>query len=209
MFRTIGFLVGFSLASIGLLFLVDAGSALRTRDAAVELIQSIDIELPERLLSSRGQPPVPAAPRPTSALTQTAAPEAETPQPGAQEDPGEQPQPRPDAPHLTTKPQIAETTTAPPVPAHAREQLDAVPGAEPDPTPARNWYVFWSPFGTKYAASGFAERLTGLTGLDFTVIREGPGEYQVAFAYADENERSAGLAMIETQTGLRLRETQP
>lgn len=204
MFRVIGFLVGFSLASIGLLFIVDTGSALRTRDAAVKLIESIDLELPENLVSTRGQP---AAPRSTSAPTQMVAAEVETPGPDTIEERGEPPPPRPEETQPT--PKVAETSVSPQASTQATKPPDPVPRIDLDPTPARHWYVFWSPFGSEYAASGFAERLTGLTGLDFTVIREGPGEYQVAFAYADESERSAGLAMIETQTGLRLQTPVP
>lgn len=220
MFRTVGFLIGFSLASIGLLFLVDTSSALRTRDAVVELIERFDIALPERFASSRSTLATAVAPEPSSTpapgtmQTQTALADE---QPG----PGEQPQRSarseqnalgqtqtkqdPSTTPALTPVQTVETPTPvqtmeTPIPA----RLDPLV-----PAPARNWHVFWSPFGSEYAANGFAERLTGLTGLDFTVIREGPGEYQVAFAYADENERSAGLAMIETQTGLRLRTPNP
>ncbi len=220
MFRTVGFLIGFSLASIGLLFLVDTSSALRTRDAVVELIERFDIALPERFASSRSTLATAVAPEPSSTpapgtmQTQTALADE---QPG----PGEQPQrsarTEQNALGQTQTKQDLSTTPAPmpvqtvetPMPVQTVEtpmpaRLDPLV-----PAPARNWHVFWSPFGSEYAANGFAERLTGLTGLDFTVIREGPGEYQVAFAYADENERSAGLAMIETQTGLRLRTPNP
>ena len=229
MFRTVGFLIGFSLASIGLLFLVDTSSALRTRDAVVELIERFDIALPERFASSRSTLATAVAPEPSSTpapgtmQTQTALADE---QPG----PGEQPQrsarTEQNALGQTQTKQDLSTTPAPmpvqtvetPMPVQTVETPMPVQTVETPmparldplvPAPARNWHVFWSPFGSEYAANGFAERLTGLTGLDFTVIREGPGEYQVAFAYADENERSAGLAMIETQTGLRLRTPNP
>lgn len=209
MFRFIGFLVGFSLASIGLLFLVDTSSALRTRDAAVTLIESIDVELPTHLVSTRGQAALPVAPHATSAPNQVMAAEVETPPAPETLGDGVEPVPQPEETQTPTKPQATETTTAPRAPTRAIQKPDTVPRIALDQTPARHWYVFWSPFGSEYAASGFAERLTGLTGLDFTVIRERPGEYQVAFAYADESERSAGLAMIETQTGLRLQAPKP
>lgn len=208
MFRTIGFLIGFSLASLGLLFLIDASSALRTRDAAAQLIRRIDIALPQEFVFTRTRHTEASAPRASS--TDTPIPvEVETPQLTVPDDAHDIPQLPQEEQHLRAMTESIEAPAAPPVSGQSGDELESAPRVNLEETTARHWYVFWSPFRTEYAASGFAERLTHLTGLNFTVIKEGPGEYQVAFAYADEVERSAGLAMIETETGLRLRPLEP
>ena len=52
-------------------------------------------------------------------------------------------------------------------------------------------------------------RLTAITDIDYRVLRLKPGAYQVAFAYADDLERDAKLAQIESATGLRVAEVSP
>ncbi len=71
------------------------------------------------------------------------------------------------------------------------------------------WHPFWQPFRSQIAANGFASRLTAITDIDYRVLRLKPGAYQVAFAYADDLERSAKLAQIESATGLRVAEAAP
>jgi hypothetical protein len=71
------------------------------------------------------------------------------------------------------------------------------------------WHPFWQPFRSQIAANGFASRLTAITDIDYRVLRLKPGAYQVAFAYADDIERSAKLAQIESATGLRIVEATP
>lgn len=71
------------------------------------------------------------------------------------------------------------------------------------------WHSFWNPFRSEIAANGFAARLTAVTGLDYRVLRLEPGVYQVAFAYADDGERAASIAQIESATGLDLPEASP
>ena len=95
---------------------------------------------------------------------------------------------------------MAETDAPLDVAAAAAEQ--PVP---PDPL----WQSVWNPFRSQIAANGFAARLTAVTGIDYRVVRLKPGTYQVAFAYADDSERAAKLAQIETVTGLDLEEAAP
>lgn len=85
--------------------------------------------------------------------------------------------------------------SAPPV-----EDSTFPPGAE------QNWHSFWNPFRSEIAANGFATRLTRVTGIDYRVLRLEPGSYQVAFAYADDDERRTKIAQIEQATGLELPE---
>lgn len=75
--------------------------------------------------------------------------------------------------------------------------LDAEP-SEPQ------WQIFWSPFRSTRSATGFAERLTTVTGLEITVLEERRGRHYVAFAYADELQRDARYALIEHSTGLQI-----
>ncbi len=74
------------------------------------------------------------------------------------------------------------------------------------PTETSHWHVFWKPFQRETSAQGFAAHLAQVTGLEFVVMKQGPGEYAVAFAYRDEEEKRAHLTMIESETGLSLSE---
>jgi hypothetical protein len=62
----------------------------------------------------------------------------------------------------------------------------------------------WVPFHSRMSATGFASRLTDSLGHPFDVERQGPGRYQVVFAYADESERAALLEEAAAVTGLPL-----
>jgi hypothetical protein len=68
------------------------------------------------------------------------------------------------------------------------------------------WHSFWNPFRSEIAANGFASRLRSVTGIDYRVVRLEPGSYQVAFAYADDEERRSKISQIESATGLNLPE---
>ena len=70
------------------------------------------------------------------------------------------------------------------------------------------WHVFWDPFRSEIAATGFIDQLESITGLNYGVIRRKIGEYEVAFAYATEEERDAGLLTIEQATGISFAEWQ-
>ncbi len=65
-------------------------------------------------------------------------------------------------------------------------------------------YPVWSPFRSKWAAQGFARRLTLATGVPVEVINQEPANYQVVFSYRDDRERQAMVTQIETVTGLEL-----
>ena len=65
-------------------------------------------------------------------------------------------------------------------------------------------YPVWSPFRSKWAAQGFARRLTLATGVPVEVINQEPTSYQVVFSYRDDQERQAMVTQIETVTGLEL-----
>lgn len=88
------------------------------------------------------------------------------------------------------------------------ETLPEVP--ETDVQPSRNelrWYAFWSPFRSRIAADGFVSQLQRVTGLDYRVVNLKPGVYEVAFAYADDEEIQANLSQISAATGLEVPES--
>ena len=66
------------------------------------------------------------------------------------------------------------------------------------------WYAFWSPFRSEIAASGFVAQLQRVTGLDFRVVKLEPGVYEVAFAYAADEDIPINLSQISAATGLDL-----
>ena len=93
------------------------------------------------------------------------------------------------------------------------------PQPEPEPEPpgdttvdlspadeSRQWYAFWSPFRSEIAAAGFVDRLQSVTGLDYRVVKVKTGVYEVAFAYADDDEITSNLSQITAATGLQLPE---
>ena len=65
-------------------------------------------------------------------------------------------------------------------------------------------YLVWSPFRSKWAAQGFARRLTLATGVPVEVINQESASFQVVFSYRDDQERQAMVTQIETVTGLEL-----
>lgn len=79
--------------------------------------------------------------------------------------------------------------------------LNAVDLSEPA---EQRWYAFWSPFRSELAADGFVSQLQRTTGLDYRVVKLKPGVYEVAFAYADDEEIQTKLTQISTATGLDL-----
>ena len=74
----------------------------------------------------------------------------------------------------------------------------------PDDSMKASRYPVWTPFHSKWAAQGFAQRLTRATDVPVEVINEQPGNYQVVFSYRDDGERQAMVEKIETVTGLEL-----
>ena len=66
----------------------------------------------------------------------------------------------------------------------------------------RRWHTFWGAFQRRSSAQGFADRLAAVTGLEFRVIDRGDGSHAVAFAYENDDERSAHLSHIRASTGL-------
>ena len=83
---------------------------------------------------------------------------------------------------------------------------DPEDGANTGEEDARHWYAFWSPFRSQLAADGFVTQLQRVTGLDYRVVRIRNGVFEVAFAYADDDEIQANLSRISAATGLELPE---
>ena len=121
---------------------------------------------------------------------------------------------------------VAEETPAPepePVPVPVQEPIDEPPAVVGLPTDEElveaiftpvderpveviqeNWYAFWSPFRSEIAAQGFIEQLQRTTGLDYRVVKQKAGVYEVAFAYDDEVDIQAKLDTISVATGLEM-----
>lgn len=84
------------------------------------------------------------------------------------------------------------------------QSLAAFDTADRNDATAVSRYLVWSPFRSKWAAQGFARRLTVATDVPMEVVHEGPGNYQVVFRYRDDGERQAMVERIKTVTGLEL-----
>ncbi len=82
----------------------------------------------------------------------------------------------------------------------ANEAIEMLAEAlQPD---SQQWYAFWSPFRSEIAASGFVTQLQRVTGLDYRVVKIKPGVYEVAFAYAEDEDIPVNLSQISAATGL-------
>ncbi|MCH9696131.1 MAG: hypothetical protein K0U72_16565 [Gammaproteobacteria bacterium] len=99
---------------------------------------------------------------------------------------------------LSDLPAIDETGT------FADTKLDAGTTVSPTSPSEDNWYAFWSPFRSELAANGFVSQLQRTTGLDYRVVKVKTGVYEVAFAYADNDDIESKLATIASATGLEL-----
>ena len=176
MMRLLGVLVGSALAVAALVVFV--GIPEFTTESSVA--ESTVITLPMR---ARPTPPD-SAPADVPEQAAEAAPAADEPPSPAEAAPDE------------AAPSAADPMPAPIV---AEEPL-------PPPMVEQQWYAFWSPFRSEIAARGFVEQLQRVTGLDYRVVRIKPGVYEVAFAYADDQEITANLSQISAATGLQLPE---
>ena len=61
--------------------------------------------------------------------------------------------------------------------------------------------IVWVPFRSQMSARGFAARLAAQTQHPFAVTRQGPGRYQVYYAYANEAQREQLAQRIRAATG--------
>ncbi len=131
-------------------------------------------------------------------------------------------------PPSPTVPDPAPTTTPPPPPTSItranRPEPEAIPAAfavatppratdrddRPEPAsietrsmdlaPARR-AAAWTPFHSRASARGFARHLNEKTGVDFTIVKEGPGHYEVVFEYTNDAERLAIESRIASAAG--------
>jgi len=78
--------------------------------------------------------------------------------------------------------------------------------ASDDPEDKRERHLFWSPFRSRLAASGFASSLTDRSDVSVEVVKLSQSAFRVAFEYQDETERLAKIHRIESTTGLKLME---
>ena len=189
MFKLLGFLFGSAIAITAIVLLLGMPEFHLTKladhddrfDAAVEKLKEKQQEA-ERLIAQADQVMQTAEPQPPAA-----------PEPAA-EIPDAAPEP------LPTESQGEADESFPPEeavePAHTLPPDDVVAEA--------SWYAFWNPFRSEIAARGFVAQLEKVTGLDYRIVKVKAGVYQVAFAYADDQERVARLSQIQAATGLDL-----
>ena len=114
-------------------------------------------------------------------------------------------------PIAASQPPVQEALA--PAPTHKRE-VEEIPAplerpetntpAGAEPATESQWYAFWSPFRSELAAEGFVAELQRTTGLDYRVVKQKPGVYEVAFAYSDDADVENKLARISSATGLDL-----
>ncbi len=102
-------------------------------------------------------------------------------------------------------PEPVEEDLGPPEEPRAEPEVAAAEPLQPLQDP-QQWYAFWSPFRSQIAASGFVDQLQRVTGLDYRVVKLKPGVYEVAFAYATDDEITMNLSQISAATGLKLPE---
>ncbi|MFW2403697.1 MAG: hypothetical protein ACN4GT_02945 [Gammaproteobacteria bacterium] len=197
MIRFLGVMIGSAATLGGMLLLLGkpdfqndelVGTDVTLQVADIEAVAATTVatDLPVELAESSTAATPPTAPVATTTADAERRPEPRTPP----------------IPESTDTPELTNT-----------EGLDAAPDASyamndsAVPTDAdHHWHSFWNPFRSEIAANGFATRLTRVTGIDYRVLRLKPGSYQVAFAYADDNERRTKIAQIEQATGLELPE---
>lgn len=103
----------------------------------------------------------------------------------------------------------AEIDTASEVGSAAQSDVEILDRVDNDPATVAStqWYAFWSPFRSEFAANGFVNQLQRTTGLDYRVVKQKPGVYEVAFAYTDDSDVEQKLAQISAATGLDLPES--
>lgn len=65
-------------------------------------------------------------------------------------------------------------------------------------------YKLWSPFHSRHAAQGFADRIAEVAGVSVDIQRTGPARFQVSLLYRNEPERLASIERIERLTGLKI-----
>ena len=188
MIRLLGILIGASIATGILIVIVGIPQLPETIDREDDrAVLEPPVELPPaETLPPDPQPveadePVPASPVADEPVP--AAPVADEPVPAA-----------PVADEPVMQPPVAATSD--------REQV--VQSESAADGEADNWYAFWSPFRSEFAARGFMSQLQKTTGLDYRVVKQDAGVYEVAFAYTDDADVLQKLALIESATGLEL-----
>ena len=190
MFRLLGFLLGSAASIIAIVLLLGmpefhlskSADDVRRFDAAMEKLKEKQ-QLAEELVSE-------AAPAPN---TREAPPEA-----------------IPELADEATPPtgQLANVQFTPETDPMAvtSEEFELPPAFLPPPDiqGEASWYAFWNPFRSEIAARGFVAQLEKVTGLDYRIVKVRVGVYQVAFEYADDQQRQARLSQIQAATGLDL-----
>jgi hypothetical protein len=190
MIRFLGMLVGAALAVAALILVVGlpefpdkpAGAASSPRSEPDEASQAVAAVVTPRSEPDEASQPVAAVVTPRSEPDEVSQPV------GAVVTPRQEPEP--EAP-----------------PAVLEELSEPVRVALPPTSEATHWYAFWSPFRSELAANGFVAQLQRTTGLDYRVVRQKPGVYEVAFAYSDDADIETKLAQISAATGLDIPES--
>ena len=177
MIRLIGILTGSALAIAFLIVALgvpELGSQESETDATTPARDPVAVEAPEPVPAAQAIEPPPAPPMDAAPAVPAAADTAIEP--------------------------AAPAAPAPPTPEPSNVPVDETVPASP--AEEQHWYAFWSPFRSRIAAEGFVAELQRTTGLDFRVVKQKPGVYEVAFAYSGDGDIQDKLSRISAATGL-------
>lgn len=175
MLRGAGFILGVLLAATIVFALSDKGR---------KMIQPI-MALAQSPLNEAGDPAIRRSPDSEEKDDETVVPNEALPESGEVKD-------KPDLPGRLEQPNPMET-----------DQFITETKDTDFPQSVRQ-FKLWSPFHSKRAAQGFADRLANVADMSLDIKRTGPGRFQVMLLYRSEPERLASLERIERLTGLKI-----
>lgn len=199
MFKLLGFIIGSAISIAGILLVIgvpelhlsDFESDQARFDAALQKIREKQAPAPEP------PPPPDNSPSPSEQATANLVDNIGTQLAADFAGAGDT---------MTEVPEVAatgeETIALPADPVVA----DVSAGAAEAASFEQQWQDIWTPFRSEIAARGFVSQLERVTGLDYRIIKIKAGEYQVGFAYHDDDERQLNIQQISAATGLELRE---
>lgn len=200
MIRIMGFVTGAAVAIGLMLFLFGLPELPTTPEAAAPDATLAEVEPVPAAGAAATDAPGDAALSPTEPDAAPIAESEREPEAVAAAPIEPQPAAGPDNPETIVEavsPATAETLEEP------QKDFDIAVGNEPLAADLR-WHAFWSPFRSRIAADGFVSRLEAVTGFDYRVVKVDTGVFEVAFAYASDDERLTKLATIEAATGLEM-----
>lgn len=206
MIRFMGFVTGAAIA-IGLMLFLFGVPELPAAPAAETPPESPPVVVPEPAIADAPPPAADAQAPAPEGVSEPAPPEPESttaPEPVPTTETLAAARVEPPPPSDDVEPDAGET---PPATGETPVEMppDVAIAVGDGPLAADlKWHAFWSPFRSRIAADGFVGRLESVTGFDYRVVKMDNGIYEVAFAYASDDERLSKLEAIEAATGLEM-----